>query len=150
MHTMQERSRRRASLAATLALVVALPACDRTPTGGGHADVGAVRLTIGAQAQVVTVTAAGVQTPATFSLAAGAHAVTVTWLDVGGNAITGLGSQFSLAILPGAGVQGVAFSASGLYAGTLTLTGTGAKSMVVRLIDRDHADFSQSVSFTVQ
>lgn len=128
-------------------------ACDRSPTDADHADVAGVRLTIGAGAgTVVTVNAAGQQTPASLQLPQGTHPVVVTWLDASGNAIASLGSGKTLAVVEGAGAAGtgVSFTPNGLFAGTLQLTAAGSKSMVVRLMHGAHADFAQNVAFTVQ
>jgi hypothetical protein len=134
-------------LFAAALLVAGASACDRSPTDGDHADAAAVRLTVGAQ--VLTVTAAGAQT-GTLTLAQGAHAVAVTWLDASLNAITDLDSDLSLQILAAAGTSGVTFAPNGLYAGTLTASSAGQKTMSVRLMHGNHADFAQSVTFTVQ
>lgn len=140
---------------AAVAGLLAAGACERNPAGSDHADVAAVRLTIGAGAgTVVTVNAAGQQAPApaALHLAQGTHAVVVTWLDASGNAVTSLGSGMTLAVVEGAGAAGtgVTFTPSGLFAGTLQLTAAGQKSMVVRLMHGAHADFAQNVAFTVQ
>jgi hypothetical protein len=139
--------RRTLSLLAAVALLGAGAACDRTPTGGGHAAVAAVRVSVGAQA--VTVTDAGVQT-GTMTLAQGTHVVQVTWLDATGAAITIPAQGFALAIVPATGTTGVAFSATSLTGGTLTATSAGEKAMNVRLLHGTHADFSQRITFTVQ
>ena len=134
-------------LAAAAALLSGAVACDRSPTAGDHADPTAVSLTVGAQS--LTVTSTGVQT-GTLSLAQGSHAVVVAWLDADGDAITNPGSGMSLQIVAAAGTSGVSFTPSGLFGGTLSATTAGQKTMSVRLMHGTHADFSQTVTFTVQ
>lgn len=124
-------------------------ACERNPIESDHAEVAAVRLTIGTAATVVTVNAAGQQTPTSVQLAQGTHAVVVAWLDAGGQVIDDVETDLTLSIAPVAG-GGVVFTADGLYAGTLQLTASGQKTVSVRLMHGDHADFAQNVTFTVQ
>jgi hypothetical protein len=141
-------TRRAARILAGIALMAAsTAACDRSPTRSDHADVAAVRLTVGAQ--VVTVTSTGAQTGA-LALPVGTHAVAVAWLDASGGVVTDLGSGKSLMVVPGAGITDVSFAASGNFAGQMTLAGSGARTVVVRLMHGNHADFSQTVAFTVQ
>ena len=133
-------------LATAAALLAGTAACDRSPTGGDHADAAAVRLTVGAQ--TLTVTSTGAQT-GTLELPQGNHTVVVAWLEADGDVIADPGSGLSLQIVPAGGTSGVTFTPSGLFGGTLSATTAGQKTMSVRLMHGTHADFSQTVSFTV-
>lgn len=139
----------RAFRAGAVLSLLAAGACERNPTDADHAEVAAVRLTIGAAATVVTVNAAGQQTPAAVQLAQGTHAVVVAWLDAGGQVIDDVEPDLALEIASVAG-GGVTFTPNGLYAGTLQIAGAGQKTVAVRLMHGAHADFAQNVTFTVQ
>jgi hypothetical protein len=134
-------------LLAVTAVVAGVAACERTPTGEDHAEVAAVRLTVGAQS--VTVNAAGTQTGA-LTLAQGTHAVVVSYLDVGGDPVDEVEEDLSLQIVTVGGTTGVTFAANGLFAGTLSATSAGQKTLSVRLMHGDHPDFAQNVVITVQ
>jgi type 1 fimbria pilin len=136
---------RRVVMVAALALPLA--ACDNDPTGGEeHADVSAVRLTVGAQS--VTVNSQGTQT-GTLTVPQGASNVTVTWLDDDGDAITEFEEELTLQVAAVAGTTGVTFVASSRTAGVLTATSAGQKSLRVSLLHDDHPDFAQNVTITV-
>lgn len=136
--------RRAAALAALL--VLPLAACGKDATGGDHAQVAAVRLTVGAQS--VTVSAQGVQT-GSLAVPEGASNVTVTWLDAGGGAIASFEQEVELQAAAAAGTTGLTFITSSLTEGVLTATSTGQKSLRVVLAHDDHADFAQNVTITV-
>lgn len=139
-------ARRIVRLFTAAALVSGAAACDRTPTDGDHAEVAAVRLSVGGQA--VTVTDAGVQT-GSLTLAQGTHLVAVTWLDAQMNTITELESDLSLDVVQTAG-SGVTFTPQGLFGGTLAASAAGTQTVSVRLMHGNHPDFAQNVTFTVQ
>ena len=145
MLSMTTKIRRAAALAAVMALPLA--ACSEDSTGSGdHAQVAAVRLTVGAQS--VTVTAEGVQTGA-LAVSEGATNVTVTWLDNGGAAIASFEQEVELQAGNATGTTGLSFIASSLTEGVLTATSTGQKTLRVVLAHDDHADFAENVTLTV-
>lgn len=138
---------RRAVPVLAAALALSLGACDgdSTGSGGSHPDVSAVRLTLGAQS--VTVTEAGVQS-GSLNLPAGDNAVTVAWLNSSGAVIPSFSQVVTLQIVPVGTGTGVSFEAAGTSGGRLTSTTPGAKTVTVRLLHGDHADFTQNLTFT--
>ncbi len=136
-------------LAAVLAAAMALPlgACSESSTGSGdHAQVAAVRLTVGAQN--VTVSSEGVQT-GTLVVREGATNVTVAWLNGAGGVIASFEQEVELQAGNGTGTTGLTFIASSLTDGVLTATSTGSKTLRVVLAHDDHADFAENVTLTV-
>jgi hypothetical protein len=140
---------RRAAPVLVAALSLSLGACegDSTGNGGNHPDVSAVRLTLGAQ--TVTVNEAGVQT-GSLTLPAGDNAMAVAWLSASGAVIPSFSQILTLQIVPVGNGTGVSFEAAGLFGGRLTSTTPGAKTVTVRLLHGDHADFTQNLTFTAQ
>ena len=139
-----KKIRRAAAVAALLMLPLA--ACGEDSTGSDHAQVAAVRLTVGAQS--VTVTAEGVQTGA-LAVSEGATNIVVTWLDNGGGAIASFDQEVELQAGNATGSTGLSFIASSLTEGVLTATSTGQKTLRVVLAHDDHADFAENVTITV-
>lgn len=134
---------RRVAMAAALALPLA--ACDDDTTGPEHAEVSAVRLTVGGQN--VTVSSQGAQTGA-LTVPRGATNVTVTWLDDDGDAITEFEEELTLQIAPATGTAGVTFATTNRTSGVLTTTTAGQKTLRVSLMHDDHPDFAQNVTIT--
>ncbi|HEX6367961.1 MAG TPA: hypothetical protein VF006_03445 [Longimicrobium sp.] len=137
---------RRAAPVLFAALALSLGACDpETPTRNDHPDIAAVRLTVGAQS--VTVTASGTQT-GTLTVPRGENAVSVTWLNSGGSAIS-FNVVVTMQIVPVGAGTGVSFVSAGTTGGLLTATSAGARTAKVSLFHGDHPDFEANVNFTV-
>lgn len=138
---------RRAAPVLAAVLALSLGACEgnSTGSGGSHPDVSAVRITLGAQ--TVTVNEAGAQT-GSLTLPAGDNAVAVAWLNASGAVIPSFSQVLTLQVVPVGTGTGVSFEAAGITGGRLTSTTPGAKTVTVRLLHGDHADFTQNLTFT--
>lgn len=134
-------------LAAVLALSLGACGDDSTGNGGSHPDVAAVRITFGAQS--VTVNEAGVHT-GSLTVPVGDNAVAVAWISSAGAVIPSFSQVVTLQIVPVGTGTGVSFEAAGVTGGRLGVTSPGAKTVTVRFLHGDHADFQTNLNFTAQ
>lgn len=78
-----------------------------------------------------------------------AYTVQATWLDSGGNAVTGLEDEFVLEIVPPAGVT---FNRSATFAGSMNVAQNfagGAAAVELFHVEEDHEDLTVGVTLVV-
>lgn len=139
------------ALCAALVLTAATAACDDDPIGSDdEPEIANVRVSVGTQS--VTISEFGQQT-GTLTVPTGNSVVAAAWLRADGQPEPLITSEeFELRLVPSAGTTGVTFTPAGAFGGTLNATTSGEKTVQLQLfhLEEQHADFQQTLRFTVQ
>jgi len=134
---------------AALALLSVVAACKDSTGSDPEPEIASVRITVGAQ--VVTISETGQQT-GTLSVPLTSTPVAVAWLRADGSVDPVVNSaEFEVRMLP-QGSTGITFTPAGPFAGTLTATTSGQKTVRVQLyhLEEQHDEFGQNLTLTVQ
>lgn len=143
------RSSRRAATLVLSAFALSASACSTDDHG--EPEVESIRVTIAGQSPI-TISSTGVQS-GTLNLVQGATtAITVEFLDAANaNALVEHADEFQAQVNPAVG-SGLTFARTGAFAGTLTGTFAGSRTVAMALlhIAENHEDFGPfNVNFNV-